>query len=344
MADIARLAGISVSTVSRALSGSTLINEQTRARVAELAKSLNYSVNVSAQNLRLKQNRTISVVVPYDPASRQHLSDPFFLSLIGSIADALTGRGYEMLLSRVDADRLDLASQSFESGRAAGLVLIGQWHHHDQLNELAVRKVPLVVWGAQLPGQLYASVGSDNEQGGELATRHLLSQGAKQLAFLGDPELPEVGLRYEGYQRALRAAGIKPNGKLFRSVPFDTVKVTEAVESLCQQKAAFDGLFAASDLMAMAAITTLRRLGKRVPEDVLVSGYDDIPLAEHFHPPLTTVRQPIAAAGEALVDSLLCQIEKQGPASPTLLVTDLVVRGTSQKPKRSALAKKGLSA
>lgn len=340
MADIARLAGISVSTVSRALSGSTLINEQTRARVAELAKSLNYSVNVSAQNLRLKQNRTISVVVPYDPASRQHLSDPFFLSLIGSIADALTGRGYEMLLSRVDADRLDLASQSFESGRAAGLVLIGQWHHHDQLNELAVRKVPLVVWGAQLPGQLYASVGSDNEQGGELATRHLLSQGAKQLAFLGDPELPEVGLRYEGYQRALRAAGIKPNGKLFRSVPFDTVKVTEAVESLCQQKAAFDGLFAASDLMAMAAITTLRRLGKRVPEDVLVSGYDDIPLAEHFHPPLTTVRQPIAAAGEALVDSLLCQIEKQGPASPTLLVTDLVVRGTSQKPKRSALTKK----
>jgi DNA-binding LacI/PurR family transcriptional regulator len=330
MADIARLAGVSVSTVSRALAGSALVNEATRTRVAELARSLNYTINVGAQNLRLKQNRTIAVNVPYDPATRQHLSDPFFLSLIGSLADALTDRGYEMLLSRVDAERLDLAAQSYLTGRAAGIVLVGQWHHHDQLNEMALRGVPFVVWGAQLPGQRYATVGSDNQQGGRLATAHLLAQGAKQVAFLGDPELPEVGLRHQGYLQALREAGLAVNPALCRPAPFVREEIEREVEALCQQGVAFDGLFAASDLMAMTAISTLRRLGRQVPENVIVAGYDDIELAAHFHPALTTVRQPIAAAGEQLVSSLLLQLDGQQP-QPCLLPTDLVARESSQR-------------
>ncbi len=330
MADIARLAGVSVSTVSRALSDSLLVNAETRARVAELARSLNYSINIGAQNLRLKHNNTVAVIVPYEADTRQHLSDPFFLSLIGSLADALTERGHDMLLTRVDAGRLDQAAQVFHTGRAMGIVLVGQWHHHDQLNQMAVRGVPFVVWGAQLPQQLYATVGGDNLAGGRLATAHLLAQGARRIVFLGDPELPEAALRLQGYLQAHAEAGLKPDPRLQRPVPFVPERVAPELDALQRQQIGFDAVFAVSDLLAMAAISALRQQGRGVPEDVLVAGYDDITLAEHFIPALTTVSQPISEAGRMLVELLLAQLAGERLAS-RLLTTALVVRKSSQR-------------
>ena len=328
MADIARLAGVSVSTVSRALGDSALVNAETRERIGELARSLNYSINVGAQNLRLKQNKTVAVIVPFDPATRQHLSDPFFLSLIGSLADALTERGLDMLLTRVDAGRLDQAAQVFHTGRAMGIVLVGQWHHHDQLNEMAVRGVPFVVWGAQLPQQLYATVGGDNLAGGRLATAHLLAQGARRIVFLGDPELPEAALRLQGYLQAHADAGLQAEPQLQRPLPFVPERVAPELEALRRQQLAFDAVFAASDLLAMAAISALRAQGRQVPEDVLVVGYDDIALAEHFIPALSTVAQPIGEAGRALVELLLAQLAGERVCSRML--------GTALVPRRSS--------
>lgn len=328
MADIARLAGVSTSTVSRALAGSKLVSEETRLRIIELARSLKYTINIGAQNLRMKQNRTVGVVIPYDPATRQHLSDPFFLSMLGSLADALTEQGFDMLVSRVDAEQLDAAAAPFDTGRVIGIVLIGQWRHHEQLNQLAARHVPIVVWGAQLPQQLYCTVGGDNLAGGELAAAHLIAQGRCNIAFFGDINLPEVGQRYTGQCRALAKAGIAVDPRLQISVSFLPDGGRLAVEELLRREVPFDAVFAGSDLMAMTAINTLRQLGLDVPGRVAVVGYDDIELASYFHPPLTTVQQPIREAGRALVASLL-ELTEGRPAPSLQLPTQLIVRASS---------------
>ena len=328
MADIARLAGVSMSTVSRALNGSTLVNAATRQRVAELARSLNYSINLSAQNLRLKKNQTIAVVVPFDATSRQHISDPFFLSIVGSIADALTDRGYDMLLSRVDAERLDTASALYDAGKAIGIVVIGQWRHHDQLNELAARRVPLVVWGGQLPQQLYCSVGGDNLAGGLLATRHLIDSGRRRIAFVGDAGLPEVMLRQQGHHQALAAAGIARNPQLDLPVPFEIGAARAALDALFSSDAGVDGVVACSDLLALQAVQAAQAAGREVPRDVAVVGYDDMPVAAYSSPPLTTVHQPVGRAGVEIVDALLGLLAGER-AAPRTLPVHLVLRGSA---------------
>lgn len=328
MADLARLAGVSVATVSRALNGSTLISEETRERITDLARSLDYSINVSAQNLRLRHNRTIAVVIPHDKASRQHVSDPFFLAMLGSLADAITERGFDMLLSRVDADNLESAARLINSGVALGVVLIGQWRHHDQLNQMAARRVPIVVWGAQMPQQLYCSVGGDNVRGGALATRHLLDRGCRRIVFVGDPRLPEVADRHRGYVEQLHLAGLKPNARLLLKVPFDAEQARTAIARLCEQGVAFDAVFACSDVLATAVMQVLLHAGRRVPDDVAVIGYDDIPWASHANPPLSSVHQPIDRAGVELVDALLRIIDGASVA-PLTLAVELVPRASS---------------
>jgi DNA-binding LacI/PurR family transcriptional regulator len=328
MVDIARLAGVSASTVSRALNGSELINPETTRRVQELARSLNYSINVSAKNLRMGENRTVSIVIPFDRKTRQTISDPFFLGMLGSLADALTEQGFDMLLSRVDAEHLDKLAEVYDTGRARGIIVIGQWGHHDQLNVLASRNVPLVVWGANLPRQLYCSVGSDNVTGGQEATAHLLSQGLRRIVFLGNTELPEVAQRYQGYELAHQLQNAPLDRDLQVNVSFSAQQAKEGVERMLDRGLQFDAIFAASDLIAMTAISVLQSRGLHVPNDVAVVGYDDIEAAGHFHPPLTTVRQSIDSAGSLLVKALSRVIAGE-PVEPILMPTHLLVRESS---------------
>ena len=328
MADIARLAGVSTATVSRALNHSPLVNEETRARILELARSLKYSINVGAQNLRMKQNRSVSVMIPFERDTRQHLSDPFLLAMLGGLADALTEQGFDMLFSRIGTDELGEAAAPFDSGRAIGIILVGQWGRHEQLNQLAAREVPVVVWGAQLPHQLYCCVGSDNVSGGKLATDHLLGLGRRRIAFFGDLALPEPLQRYRGYCMALARHGIAVDPGLQVPVSFLPEGGVQGVHEMMRRGHSFDAVFACSDLLAMTAIDTLRAHGVRVPDDVAVVGYDDIAQAALFHPRLTTVRQPIATAAQTMVASLLALIDG-GPLCSVELPTELIIRASA---------------
>jgi DNA-binding LacI/PurR family transcriptional regulator len=248
--------------------------------------------------------------------------------MLGNLADALTAHGYDMLLSRIDADRLLLAGDLAASGRAGGIIMIGQWHHHDQLNELGARGVPIVVWGARMPEQKYCTVGSDNVAGGMLATEHLISNGCRRIAFLGDTDLPEIWRRHEGYGNALAKHGMAPVADLTRQVTFVEGGARAAVSALIDQHVKFDGIFASADVLAMEAISALRERGLRVPDNVAVVGYDDVVLARYSHPALTTIRQPITEGAEALVEALLKIIEGKRPRSQ-ILPTELIVRESS---------------
>jgi DNA-binding LacI/PurR family transcriptional regulator len=330
LADIARMADVTISTVSRALAGNPLVKEETRLRIHEIATALNYSANAAAQNLRTGQSRTIGVVVPLDPASRDPVSAPFLLALLGGIIDALTERGYDMLISRITVERLDRVAQLYDSGRAEGIIMIGQWGYHDHLNKMTERGVPLVVWGSPLPYQKYVTVGSDNALGGELVTGHLLDQGARRVAFFGDNELNESRLRYQGYLNAHKQRGLMVDPSLTRSLPFVADSMQREAAMMLEQGIQFDGAFGGSDMVALQVIAALTAAGVRVPEDILVAGYDDIAPAAHARPSLTTVHQPMQAAGQHLVDCLMTQLEGR-QAQSVMLSTELVTRDSTRR-------------
>jgi DNA-binding LacI/PurR family transcriptional regulator len=329
MIDIARMAGVSTSTVSRALNGSSLTNDETKQRIIELARSLNYTINQSAKNLRMGDNRTIGVVIPYDRQIRQHISDPFFLGMLGSLADALTDSNYDLLLSRVEADHLDDMAALYDSGRARAIMVIGQWGHHDQLNELAKRNVPMVVWGAQMPRQLYCSVGSDNFSGGKLATEHLLKIGRRRIAFMGNVELPEAEQRYNGYLQAHLEAGVSVDPKLYLPSPFTPEEAQGVMRQFLTSGISMDAVVAASDLIAINAMGVLMGAGISIPQDVSVVGYDDVDMASHSFPPLTTIRQPLDLAGKAMMDCLQDILDGK-PVESKVLPTSLVLRESTQ--------------
>lgn len=328
MSDIARLAGVSESTVSRALADSPLIAARTRERIQRLAEEAGYAVNPVARNLRAREMRVIAVAIPLVHEREQPLSDPFMMTMLALLADALSDRGYNMLLSKIAVHEDGWVRRLQHPGRADGVILIGQSFEHAAINEAARAGLALAAWGTQLKAQRYPSIGTDNRLGGRLATEHLLARGRRRIAFLGDERLPEVAHRFDGYRTALRDHGLRRDASLHVRSHFAADDAYRAARELCTSGAVFDAVVAASDVIAMNAMRAIAESGRRVPQDVSVVGFDDILLAQYAQPALTTVRQDIARGAVALVDTVIAAIQGE-PTASLALEPMLVVRASA---------------
>lgn len=328
MSDMARLAGVSESTVSRALSDNPLIAAETRARIQDLARAAGYSVNPAASSLRTKQSKLIAVAVPLVHERQQHLSDPFMMAMLAYLADALTGRGYDLLLSKIETHEDGWIERLARTRRAAGIILVGQSLEHRAIERAAQDGLPILVWGARSPEQSYATVGSDNRQGGYLATRHLIETGRRRIAFIGEQRVPEISQRREGYRRALTEKGLPADPALVVSCGFTGADAYEAVRGLVASRVEFDGVVAGSDVIAMSAIRALMESGLAVPDQVGVVGFDDIEMAAYTVPPLTTIRQDLARGALLLVDKVIAAAAGEKPDSVEM-PAELIVRGSS---------------
>lgn len=325
--DLAKLANVSPGTVSRALANSELISKKTREMIQALAREHDFRPNVMARNLRIKRAGAIGVLIPLGHETAQHISDPFFMSLLGHLADALTERGHDLLLSRVIPANPDWLIDVVDSGRVDGVILIGQSDQSAVIDRVAERFLPLVAWGAHLEGQTHCSVGTDNRKGGALAVQHLIERGVKRFAFLGDPIAPEIALRLEGARAALATAGL---GDALEILPAHLTAETAhpAVSQwLSDIDIVPDGIIAASDVIALSTLRALHEHGHSVPDSVRVIGYDDLPLANQTNPPLTTIRQDLVAGAAHLVDLLFRRIGGEKTAS-VVLEPQLIVRAS----------------
>jgi DNA-binding LacI/PurR family transcriptional regulator len=327
IAELARLAGVSAGTVSRALAGKSLVNQETRERIQALAREHGFRPNQMARRLRVQETRVIGVAVPLGHERRQHLSDPFFMALLGHLADALTESGYDIMLSRVIPDADDWLERIADSGMLDGLLVIGQSNQFDAIERVAAWYRPMVVWGSHAARQKQCTVGVDNRLGGKLAGECLIARGCKRLAFLGEVAAPELSERYLGLCDAAEAMGLARPAQFDIHLASDVMD--EEIASLSPQiVAAADGLAAASDLIAMHAVRALADRGLNVPADMAVTGFDDLPLAEQTIPRLTTISQNIAVGARAMVSTLFDRIA--GHDAPSIeMVPQLVRRDTA---------------
>lgn len=324
MVELARIAGVSGSTISRALADSPLVAAATRRRIQALALEHGYQVNPVARSLRSARTGVVAVVIPLVHDAEQHLFDPFFATMLGHLADALTSSGRELLVAKVAGHQPGWVDRLIRERRADAVIVLGQSLEHAAIDAAAGAGTAVFAWGAAIAGARYTTVGSDNRAGGELAAAHLLDAGRRRLAFLGDQRLPEVAERFTGFEAAHRARDLAHDPALVLDAHFAPEDAERAALKLVERAGVLDGVVAASDVIALAVLSGLAKAGIAVPERVGVVGFDDIGLAAYAQPPLTTVRQDFARGAALLVARAL------GVASGSeTMPVELVVRASS---------------
>lgn len=322
--DLARIAGVSPGTVSRALAGKSLVNAKTREKIEAIAREHGFRPNQMASGLRRQKTGVIGVVIPLGHDTRQQISDSFFMTLLGFLADELTQEGYDLMLRRVvpetDADWLD---RFIGSGMIDGVIVIGQSDQYERIEDVADGYRAMVVWGNHTEGQRHCVVGTDNRLGGKIAAERLIAAGATRIAFFGDTGPMEFAARFAGAKDVADRMGVP-----LIALPTHLSPERASAEIAAHLEAHvghIDGIFAATDTLAALCLTELRLRGTDVPETIRLVGFDDLPIARQTVPPLTTIRQDIAAGAHGLVQLLLRRLAGEDTES-LILPPQLVIR------------------
>jgi LacI family transcriptional regulator len=331
--DVAREADVHPATASRALNVETraLVNEETARRVVASADRLGYHPNPIARGLKTSRSYTIGVLIP-------DLTNPLFPPIVRGIQDVLEEAAYTPLIASTDNDP-DRERADFEAMRARhvdGFITATARSDPGLADLLAGLGLPLVLVNRRLEQEIFSSVVVDDRTGVLLAVRHLAELGHQRIAHLAGPLNLSTGhLRYEGFHAAMREVGLDPDPGL--------ILVAEALvesegERLCAELvdggADFTAIVAANDLMALGCYDVLEERGIDCPGGVSVVGYNDMPFAAHFHPPLTTIRIPHYELGTRAAELLLAELlDEEAEPVQLALEPSLVVRGSAAAPR-----------
>jgi LacI family transcriptional regulator len=324
---IAHLSGVSRSTVSRVINNSPNVSEEARRRVLEVIRQTNFQPNLAARGLAAGSTRILGLVIPTGVTFL--FVDPFFPQLIQGITSACNARDYSIMLWLADPEyERRTIRQVLYSGLVDGVILSSMPTGDPLVDALIEASRPFVVVG-HVPGcDQISYVDVDNVESARQATLHLARLNRKRIATITGPQTMVVGQdRRQGYELALQQAGLPSDPSLIVEGDFTQEGGFQAMLRLLPRQP--DATFAASDAMAQGALRALSESGKRVPEDVAVVGFDDMPFAAHTTPPLTTVRQPIQRMGSMAAETLIDIIES--PASQPRCIrlpTELVIRAS----------------
>ncbi|MCA1621162.1 MAG: LacI family transcriptional regulator [Acidobacteria bacterium] len=336
LADIAAQAGVAPMTVSRVLNQSGYVHEETRERVLRVARALNYRRNGLARGLKRQRTDTVGLVLG-------DIANPFAAELARGVRERLDEHGYTLFICVSEhSAKEDLAAfDALADHRVDGLIVATRASKlgNDRLAELVGMGIPVVLVGRDFRHEGADLVAADNHKGGYEATEHLISLGHKHIGFIGITLTSGIGLRrFQGYLEALRDHGLAVEESL---IVGGTGGTDEQMPGYSTESIGFEGMrqllklgrrptavFARNDFTAVGAVSAIKEAGLRIPEDIAIVGYDDVPLASHTSPPLTTVRQPTREQGRIAAEFLLRRTGSREPVprEERILRCELVVR------------------
>ncbi|WP_026692754.1 LacI family DNA-binding transcriptional regulator [Peribacillus kribbensis] len=330
--DIAKAAGVSVTTVSRALNGYSDVNEKTRKKISDIARELNYSPNTLARGLVMKRSKSIGIIVSgLTEASRK---DNFTLEVLSGVNDVISERDYDLVLfsTTTTKQREKTYSQLCRERRVDGAILHGIKMDDPYLKEVIDSDIPCVLIDIPIETETVGYVSTDNALGAKKAVQFLIDQGHTNIAMMNGHDRAYVSIkRLEGYAEALSEAGLPLKKDWIVDGGFSEEKAQEEAVKLLTQHPDISAIFCASDLMALGVMKAAKELDIDIPTELSVMGYDDILLASYTHPALTTVAQNIYQLGYQSANLLIDMLEEKTQSRACILDTEIAIRETTGK-------------